>query len=266
MIVWCVISSHAALINWLELINKSLKCGWTVRDDWQLQQGFVVFLTHRAAASLLLSQRGWLSNSECLINIFCLFLCGVKVYLHSRKSALLMYLTESKNHLQIRQNKEFYPHEVHITKTFTSPPPPSSGAFELSSSSLSVNELDKPSEPVLKMLSGLLIYNFLRSLHHSPVRRRRKIMLAETSIFTFRSRGGIRLSVCHYSAGVLGRATVACFSLSEKHHVSKSVVEMTNRAAQVSLTSKIVKEALQRAHPPFRLGKTPQNWDQFQSI
>lgn len=55
--------------NWLELINKSLKCGWTVRAEWQLGQGFVDFLNQRAASSLEADIRLTVKHKECLHKI-----------------------------------------------------------------------------------------------------------------------------------------------------------------------------------------------------
>lgn len=64
---------QAALINWLELINKSSKCGWTVRDDWQSQS-----CSHIAAET----------EADCQ-NLRALFKRSLKIWGRQLYSALL---------------------------------------------------------------------------------------------------------------------------------------------------------------------------------
>ena len=56
------VSSPAALINWLELINKSVKSGRAVIDGWQPGPGLVVSLSHCSRLSL------WRRLTPCLFN------------------------------------------------------------------------------------------------------------------------------------------------------------------------------------------------------
>lgn len=101
---------HAALINWLGLINKSSKCGWTVRDDWQPGLLLVVFLSHRAAATLLLRQ----AEADCQ-NLQALCKRYVKIWFRQLCSALLKLLND-----QMRELVELC-HEPRNTNTKSQP-------------------------------------------------------------------------------------------------------------------------------------------------